>query len=117
MASAKLPQVRLAHMLEHIDGILAATAGMQPSEITGNYLVVRALERSVQIISEAAKELPPELRAHEPDVPWQNIIGIGNLLRHEYYRIRDTDMLDILQVHLPHLRPALVRLLAFLEKE
>lgn len=117
MTSAKLPQVRLRHIMEHIDGILSATADLSPAEVTSNYLTVRAVERSVQIISEAAKELPAELRAQEPQVPWQDIIGIGNLLRHEYYRIRDADMLDILRVHLPNLRPAIERLIAATEKD
>lgn len=115
--SAKSPFVRLRHMLENIDGILAGTAGMSAEQISGSYILLRAVERSVQIISEAAKELPPEFRTREPEVPWQNIIHIGNLLRHEYYRIREADMLEILTVHLPHLRPAVERLLAATMKE
>jgi uncharacterized protein with HEPN domain len=116
MSSAKLPRVRLEHMLEHIDGILSATEALQPNEITGSYIVARAVERSVQIISEAAKELPSELRAEEPDIPWQNIIGVGNLLRHEYYRIRDADMIEIVKTHLPNLRPAVLRLIASIDE-
>ncbi|HPG05038.1 MAG: DUF86 domain-containing protein [Amphiplicatus sp.] len=111
MASAKLPEVPLRHILEHVDGILNATADMAPEQILGDYLTVRAVERALQIISEAAKELPEEMRSREPDVPWRAIIGIGNLLRHEYYRIRDADLLDILRVHLPLLKPAIERLL------
>ncbi len=43
-------------------------------------------------------------------MPWKDIIGIGNLLRHEYYRIDDTTMLSILRVHLPGLLPAIDRM-------
>lgn len=57
--SAKSPFVRLRHMLENIDGILAGTDGMSAEQISGSYILLRAVERSVQIISEAAKELPP----------------------------------------------------------
>jgi uncharacterized protein with HEPN domain len=104
------PEARLRHILENIDAIIAATRGKSHAEITSNYLVQRALERAVEIISEAAKTLPAEFREREPDVPWSEIIGIGNLLRHEYYRIRGDRMLDILTKHLPRLRPAIVRL-------
>ena len=52
------------------------------------------------------------MRALEPDVPWPEIIGIGNLLRHEYYRIKTSEIRAILTDHLPRLRPAIVRLLA-----
>ena len=87
MISAKLPQVRLQHMLENIDGVLDITAGQTISAILESFVLIRATERALQIISEAAKELPPDVRDREPGVPWKNIIGIGNLLRHEYYRL------------------------------
>ena len=111
MAPARDPAVRLRHMLEHIDGIVGATQDKSDDDILSNYLTRRAIERAVEIISEAAKSLPTELRDSASDVPWREIIGIGNLLRHEYYRIKDSDMLDILRVHLPRLRPAVVRML------
>lgn len=54
MTSAKSPQLRLRHMLDNIDGILAATAGMAPSDIAGSFVILRAVQRSVQIISALA---------------------------------------------------------------
>lgn len=116
MQSAKQPSVRLRHMLETIDGILDATRGMSQQELSNSFLAVRALERSIQIISEAAKELPQDLRARAPEVAWRDLIGIGNLLRHEYYRIREADLWDILQHHLPQLRSAAIRLLSQVEE-
>ena len=112
MVSAKSPQIRLRHILENIDGILSATAGLAAAEVMSSFVLIRAVERAVQIISEAAKELPQEMRDVEPDVPWQEIIRIGNILRHEYYRIREDILIDILQVDLPKLRPAVIRLIA-----
>ena len=74
MNSAKLPSVRLRHMLDEIDAVLAATKDSSAEEIMDDYLKRRAVvERAIQIISEAAKELPPEVRAEEPDVPWASI--------------------------------------------
>ena len=112
MSSAKLPQVRLLHILEQIDGVDAAIRDVAFAEIKGNFLYERAVERAVQIISEAARELPPELREKYPDVHWRPIIGIGNLLRHEYYRIKSRDMWEIATVHLPALRPVILQMLA-----
>lgn len=110
MPSSTSPEVRLRHILENIDAIVASTRHWS-SGSTNDYLFRRAVERSVEIISEAAKAPPAEFREREPNVPWKDIIGIGNLLRHEYYRIRDDRMLDILRRQLPDLRPAIVRLL------
>ncbi len=115
--SAKLPQVRLRHIIDSIDGIVEATAGLDASEITESFVLMRALERSVQIISEACKELPAELRASDPTMPWSDIIGIGNILRHEYHRVRDETLLDILRVHLPALRLVAMTMLERLEPD
>lgn len=115
MNTVNAPETRLRHILDNIDGITEATKHRTPDEIANDYLTRHALERAVEIISEAAKMLPQELRDQEPDVPWKEIIGIGNVLRHEYYRIRDDRMLNVLRVHLPRLRPAVVRLLDTLE--
>ena len=111
MTSAKHPRVRLQHMLENIDGVLDATAGLQIDAILDSFVLIRTTERALQIISEAAKELPDDLRATEPDVPWRNIIGIGNLLRHEYYRIDPSVLATTLKHELPTLRPAVLRLM------
>ena len=112
MNSAKLPQVRLQHILEQIDGIVSATQGIGFAEVRDNFLYARAVERAVQIISEAVKELPADLRSRYADIHWQPIIGIGNLLRHEYYRIKSRDMWEIATVHLPALRPVIEKMLA-----
>lgn len=110
-----MPSTRLRHIIEHIDGITAAIEGMSFEAVRGDYLYERAVERAVQIISEATKELPQELRDRYADVHWPPIIRIGNLLRHEYYRISSRDMWEIATVHLPRLRPVIERMLADLE--
>jgi uncharacterized protein with HEPN domain len=112
MKSAKHPEVRLAHMLQQIDIVASAIQNLTPVQARGNVILNLAIERSVQIVSEAAKELPPELRNRYQDVHWQAIIGIGNLLRHEYYRINPADIWDIATVHFPALRSVVVRMIA-----
>jgi uncharacterized protein with HEPN domain len=112
MTSAKQPIIRLQHILEQIDGIVATTEGLTFDQIRGNFLYERAIERSVQIISEAAKELPEDLRSKYLDVHWKPIIHIGNLLRHEYYRINAVEMWEIATIHLTALRPTIEQMIA-----
>ena len=38
-------------------------------------------------MSEASGHLPPELKARHPEIPWQKVAGIGNVLRHDYENI------------------------------
>lgn len=70
-----------------------------------------AVERAVQIISEAARALPPELLARYPEVPWKAIVGIGSVLRHEYQFIDDERLWEIVTSDVPRLRPVIDRML------
>lgn len=109
MAASKSPQLRLFHIRDEIDGVTAAMQNMSFDEYRESFMLRRAAERALQIISEAAKALPPELTARHPDPPWSAIIGIGNVLRHEYQRIDDRRLWEILTVYLPRLRPMVSR--------
>jgi uncharacterized protein with HEPN domain len=50
---------------------------------------------------------PPELQAMQPTIPWAQIMGIGNILRHEYHRVSDTAIWNVVVHHLPPLRTAI----------
>jgi uncharacterized protein with HEPN domain len=80
-----------------------------------SFVLRRAVERAVQIVSEAAKSLPRELLTQHPDAPWNAIIGIGNILRHEYQSIDEARMWEIATVHFVQLRPVVEAMLAAVE--
>ncbi len=71
----------------------------------------RAVERGLEIISEASRGIPEEQKANHPDVPWAQIAGIGNILRHEYHRVEPVIVLNITQEHLPSLARAVTQML------
>lgn len=75
----------------------------------------RAVERAVQIVSEAAKTLPPDYLAKYPNARWSSIVGIGNILRHEYQRLDDKQLWEIAMVHLPQLEPIVRQMLTELD--
>jgi len=70
----------------------------------------------LQIIGEAARALPDEVRALASDIPWPKIIGMRNVLVHGYFEI-DTDIVwEAASRDVPSLKPAVERLLDTLEK-
>jgi uncharacterized protein with HEPN domain len=79
----------LAEILEAIEGIETHTAGKSLADFQRDWLLRLAVQRALEIISEASRHLPDELLSHAPDVPWKKIRGIGNVLRHDYHRIAD----------------------------
>jgi uncharacterized protein with HEPN domain len=66
------------------------------------YLVQRAIE----IISEASRAIPDDLKALRPEIPWNSVKGIGNVLRHEYRGISNPLIWRVVTDELPRLRIA-----------
>jgi uncharacterized protein with HEPN domain len=98
-------------MRDEIDGVAALVSELSFVQYRDSYLHRRAVERAVQIISEAAGALDPALIASYPEARWKSIIGIGNVLRHDYQRIDDKRLWEIATVHLPALGPIVRRMI------
>src|SRR5262245_55266667 len=45
---------------------------------------VYAVTRCLEIISEASRRLPSELKARHPNIPWSKVAGAGSVYRHNY---------------------------------
>lgn len=116
MAASRNPRLRLLHIRDEIDGLATALQGATFESYCRSYALRRAAERAVQIVSEAAKALPEELLAKHPEAPWRAIIGIGNILRHEYQHVDDRRLWEVVSVHLPGLRPVIDRMIAESER-
>jgi uncharacterized protein with HEPN domain len=115
MAATANPRARLQHILFHIRGVADTIGGVEFDTYISVYHMERTVEHAVQIISEAVRALPPELFARYPDVEWNKIAAIGNVLRHEYERIDPETMWEIATVKLPELEKVIERMLADLE--
>jgi uncharacterized protein with HEPN domain len=73
------------------------------------------VQRAIEIISEASRRLPDELKATRPEIEWRSIANIGNFLRHEYHAISDKIIWDVVQADLPLLKLAIDAIAARLE--
>jgi uncharacterized protein with HEPN domain len=111
MAASKSPRARLLHIRDEIEGVAMIVRGLSFLQYQRSYMHRRAVERAVQIVSEAAKALPADFLAKYPNAPWNAIIGIGNILRHEYQRLDDKQLWEIATVHLPQLQPIVAQML------
>lgn len=70
------------------------------------------IQRAIEIISEASKHVPAELLDQAPQIPWRSIRGMGNVLRHEYHRIADDVIWDVVQHDLRPLKAAILEIKA-----
>ena len=107
MARRNLAPV-LADILDAIAGIEAATTGKSFSDYTNDWLLRRGVERGLEIISEAARRLPESATDSHPEIPWKQVRGVGNLLRHEYHKIADQIVWAVVTDHLTPLKLAIL---------
>lgn len=107
----------LAEILDAIGGIEAHTAGKSLADFEQDWLLRLATQRALEIVSEASRHIPDELLPLAPDVPWKQIRGIGNILRHEYHRIADDVIWAVVTENLSPLKSAVEAIKAALPDE
>lgn len=81
------PQPALLDMLRVIASIRRLTAGTTLGEIDRDEVRRAALERFFEVLSEASRRLPAEMKQRHEEVPWRAVASLGDRLRHEYHRV------------------------------
>ena len=90
----------LADIRGEIVGIQELTKDADLRTFSASWGMKRAVEHGLLIIAEAAKHIPASIKQTRPEVPWEKIHGLGNLLRHEYRRIDPEILWSIVSEHL-----------------
>jgi uncharacterized protein with HEPN domain len=89
-----------------ISGIENSVARKTLADFEREWLLKHGVQRGIEIISEAARHLPPNLRDRHPEIPWKQVIAMGSILRHEYHRNADPIVWTVVTDDLPKLRAA-----------
>lgn len=107
-------RVRCEDIIEEIDLAAQVLAGRSHEQLAADRASLRAIERCVEIVSEAVRHRPEHLTSVHPGIPWRSIRGVGNNLRHEYGRVDTRLIWQIESQSLPDLRAAVAAILATL---
>jgi uncharacterized protein with HEPN domain len=86
--SKRDPLVLLEDIMLAIEKIGRYTSGMDQNAFVGDDLVIDAVARNLEIIGEAARQLPDEFRRVHTQIPWTQIAGLRNRIVHDYFRPR-----------------------------
>ena len=101
---------RLLHILSAIEEIQAILADIDKGSFAEDRLRLLSVERLLEIVSEASRHLPAEVRT-DAELPWRAIADLGNLLRHAYHTVDVDALWYIAKDDLPPLKAAVERLL------
>ena len=105
-------RVSLQDILEAANWINEYVRGISFEQFRADRKTVNAVVRNLEIIGEAAKNIPEPLRAKSPQIPWPRIAGLRDLLIHAYFGV-DLDIIwDVVQNKLPALKAQVSELIA-----
>ena len=79
---------RLADMLDYARDAQAFVAGMDAVAFAADRKTQFAVLRALEVIGEAAKRVPVDVQDRHPEIPWRQIIGMRNVIAHDYLGIR-----------------------------
>ncbi|SRR6266702_692542 len=94
---------RLLDILEAIAEIDKMLAGCHIEQFAADKMRRMATERYLEVVCEAARKLPENIKQVERDIDWRKMNDFGNRLRHAYHETDVVIVWDIIQNHLPRL--------------
>ena len=104
-------RVYVEDIKEAINKIEKYTKNLTLTEFRKNDLVIDAVVRNLEIIGEAAKRMPNEIKNKTTDVEWKKIAGLRDILIHEYFGVDLEIIWDIIKNKLPHLKKQVTQIL------
>jgi uncharacterized protein with HEPN domain len=94
----------LQDMLESIGNIAQYTSGMSFQDFLKDTRTRDAVVRNLEVLGEAARRIPDDIRERYPEIPWAQIVGLRNRLIHGYFLVDYGIVWEIVQDELPQLR-------------
>jgi uncharacterized protein with HEPN domain len=94
---------RLADIVEAIERIHGVLGNLSLQQFEQDWEKCWLVERGVEIISEASRHVAADVKARHPQIPWEKVAGIGNILRHAYDHVAADILWKLAQLDLPAL--------------
>jgi uncharacterized protein with HEPN domain len=102
----------LQHILDEIDYLNRSVKHVKKDDFLQDETLKRAFVRSIEVIGEAAKQVPDDLRQQYPQLEWRAIVGMRDRLIHGYFGIDYEIVWDVVSNKLKLLAPVIKQILA-----
>ena len=102
-------------MLESLQRIERYCAGVTAEGFAADLLLQDAVVRRLEVIGEASKHVPQEMREQYRDIPWRSIAGLRDVLIHDYSGVNVERIWQVVTLDLPAVKPQLLQVQADLQ--
>ncbi len=97
--------------------VLRYTSEMGYEQFINDEKTYDAVVRNLEVIGEAAKKVPDEVRERYPDIEWKKISGFRDIAIHEYYNMDEEILWDVVKNRIPELLEQVTEILTEVDKE
>ncbi len=108
------PRLFLQDILDSVAKVQCYTIGLSQEAFEANGMAYDAVIRNLEVIGEAAKQIPQDLRESVPDIPWRMICGFRDHLAHAYFGLDNDTVWEVVTTELPALAHAVRQLMQIL---
>jgi len=109
--SKRLPKLYLEDIVNSIDNIEKYIEKLLLEDLEKDQKTFDAVVRNIEIIGEAAKNLPEEYKEKNSEIPWNEIVAMRNKVIHEYFGVSMSVLWQTIKVDLPKLKKQIEKLL------
>ena len=101
----------LRHMLDSISDVLEYCEGMDRDAFMSDKKTQAAVIRNLEVLGEAAKNVPQDFRKKYPQIEWNKIAGTRDKLIHHYFGVELDIVFEVVEDELPELKAQLIDIL------
>ncbi len=106
----KDPVVFLTHIIDSIQLIESYMDGRTEADLMESTGLQDKIIRRIQVIGEAVKNLPDDLKRDHPEVQWRDIAGMRDIVIHQYFGIDLEFVWNVVTKDIPDLKPKILKI-------
>lgn len=110
------PKLYLKDILDCIEKINSYVKNISFEDFSKNTLIIDAVIRNFEIIGEASKNIPEEMKTEYPEIPWKEMAGMRDKMIHEYFGVDLEIVWKTIKIRLPQILPLLEQIYTSLDE-